>query len=340
MSKKPMKGKKMRIALMLNTRSEETEFQVEYDPPHTVELIKHGIEATGHEYVFIEADENFVETLKRIKPDLVFNRTEGLRGDSRESHVPSILEMLNIPYVGSNVITTAVGLNKAWTKKILMYHRIQTPQFFVCSTLKQASEVKQGYPYILKPLEEGSSMGINEDNVVSNLSQLKAKLASMLTEYSQPILIEQFIEGREFSTGLLGRPGKNPEMLAVLEINFSQFPEVQGVFGQRAKTILDSLEHYICPAKIPKTLRNRLEEISIKIWNALNIRDFVRIDFRMNQQDEIFFLEVNPLPGMDFDTIENDLSFYPYMAMKTGYTYDDLIRRLLESACARYNLQL
>jgi D-alanine-D-alanine ligase len=330
----------MRIALMLNTRSEETEFQVEYDPPHTIELIKHGIEATGHEYVFIEADENFVETLKQVKPDLVFNRAEGVRGDSRESHVPAILELLGIPYVGSNVLTTAVGLNKAWTKKVLMYHGIQTPKFWVCSSLKQASKCTEGFPYILKPIEEGSSMGINEDNVVRNHRQLTAKLTSMLGEYSQPILIEQFIQGREFSTGLLGRPGKAPEMLAVLEIDFSKFPQVQGVYGQRAKTILDSLDNYICPAKIPNALKTKLEEISTKIWYALNISDFVRLDFRMNEEGKILFLEANPLPGMDFDTVENDLSFYPYMAMKTGYSYDDLIRMLLESACARYNLQL
>lgn len=330
----------MRIGLILNTRSEDTEFEIEYDPPHTIELIKHGIEATGHEYIFIEADSNFVETLKRVKPDLVFNRAEGLRGDSRESHVPAMLELLGIPYVGSNVLTTAVGLNKGWAKKILVHHGIQTPAFFLCSNVKQASKITKGFPYILKPNEEGSSMGINEDNVVYDTAQLKAKLASMLKEYSQLILIEQFIQGREFSTGLLGRPGKDPEMLSVLEIDFSKFPEVMGVFGQRAKTILDSLEHYICPAKIPKLLESRLKEISIKIWNALEIRDFVRIDYRMNEKGEIFFLEVNPLPGMDFDTVENDLSFYPYMAMKTGYSYDDLIRRLLESACARYNLSL
>lgn len=330
----------MRIALVINTRSEETEFQVEYDPPHTIELIKHGIEATGHEYVFIEADENFVQKLKQIKPDLVFNRAEGLKGESRESHVPAMLEMLGLRYVGSNVLTTAIGLNKAWTKKVLMFHGIQTPKFYVMSHVKESAKITKGFPYILKPNEEGSSMGINEDNVVHNASQLKSKLSSMLEEYQQPILIEQFIEGREFSIGLLGRPGKDPEALAILEIDFSKFPQVKGVYGQRAKTILDSLDHYICPAKIPKSLKSRLEEISIAIWYALDIRDFVRIDYRMNDKGEIYFLEVNPLPGMDFDTVENDLSFYPYMAMKTGYTYDDLIRRLLESACARYNLKL
>jgi len=330
----------VRIALILNTRRAESEFEVEYDPPHTVELIKHGILATGHEYLFIEADENLVENLKALKPDLVFNRAEGLRGDSRESHVPAILEMLGIPYVGSNVLTTAIGLNKAWAKKVLLYHGISTPKFYVCKSDQEAERIREGFPYILKPNEEGSSIGITEENLVHNKTQLRTRLKQMIEEYQQPILIEQFIQGREFSTGLLGRPSQNPEVLSILEIDFSKFPEVGGIFGQRAKTVLDSLDHYICPAQIPKKLKTLLERLSISVWYALDVKDFARIDFRMNDKEEFFFLEINPLPGMDFDTEENDLSFYPYMAMKSGYTYDELIRRLLESACARYGLKL
>ena len=330
----------MRIALILNTRRAESEFEVEYDPPHTVKLIKHGILATGHEYLFIEADENFVENIKALKPDLVFNRAEGLRGDSRESHVPAILEMLGIPYVGSNVLTTAIGLNKAWAKKVLLYHGISTPKFYVCKSDQEAERIREGFPYILKPNEEGSSMGITEENLVHNKTQLRTRLKQMIEEYQQPILIEQFIQGREFSTGLLGRPSQNPEVLSILEIDFSKFPEVGGIFGQRAKTVLDSLDHYICPAQIPKKLKTLLERLSISVWYALDVKDFARIDFRMNDKEEFFFLEINPLPGMDFDTEENDLSFYPYMTMKSGYTYDELIRRLLESACARYGLKL
>jgi D-alanine--D-alanine ligase len=330
----------MRIALVLNTRHAETEFEVEYDPPHTIELIKHGIEATGNEYVFVEADENFAENIKKAKPDIVFNRAEGLRGDSRESHVPAILEMLGTSYVGSNVLTTAVCLNKAWTKTVLSYHGISTPKFCVCKNLEEAEKISEDFPYILKPNEEGSSIGVTEENLVQDKTELHTKLKQMIQEYQQPILVEQFIEGREFSTGLLGRPGQEPEVLSILEIDFSKFPEVGGVYGQRAKTVLDSLDHYICPAQIPEELKNKLEQLSRDIWSVLDAKDFARIDFRMNSEGELFFLEINPLPGMDFDTEENDLSFYPYMAMKSGYSYDMLVRRLLESACSRYGLKL
>jgi D-alanine-D-alanine ligase len=324
----------------VNSRQDESEFQVEYEPARTIELIKHGIEATGHEYVFIEANETFVENLLRLRPDLVFNRAEGIRGESRESHVPAMLEMLGIPYVGPNVLTTAIALDKTWTKKAVAYHGVKTPAFYLCSSLKDAARIRGGYPYILKPNEEGSSMGINEDNVVASKAALDKKLRSMLEEYHESILVEQFIAGREFSVGLLGRPGLEPELLPILEINFSKFPEAKGVFGQRAKTVLDSLEHYVCPAKIPAKVKARLERMSGNVWHYLNVRDFARMDYRMNHKGEIFFLEVNPLPGMDFDTERNDLSFFPFMAMKAGYTYDQLVRRLLESACSRYRLEL
>ena len=331
----------MKIAVVLNTRNEASEFQVEYDPPHTIELIKHGIVNAGQEYEFIEADENIVDNLKKVKPDLVFNRAEGIKGESRESHVPAILEMVGIPYVGSNVLTTAIGLNKTWAKKCLAYHKVLTPRF---KTITKISEIKNfdvPFPVILKPNEEGSSMGINEDNVVKSLPELEKKLNSMLQTYQQSILVEQFIQGREFSVGLLGKAGNSPEVLSIVEIDFSLLPkEIGNVFGQRAKTMYDSLDHYVCPAKISKELKKRLDTISLNIWNLLDIRDFGRIDFRMTAKNQIYFLEINPLPGMDFDLENNDFSFYPYMAIKTGYTYDELIYRILESACYRYDLKM
>ena len=331
----------MKIAVVLNTRNEASEFQVEYDPPHTIELIKHGIINAGHEYEFIEADENIVDNLKKVKPDLVFNRAEGIRGESRESHVPAILEMVGIPYVGSNVLTTAIGLNKTWAKKCLAYHKVLTPRFKTITNISEIKNFDVPFPVILKPNEEGSSMGINEDNVVRGLSELEKKLKYMLETYHQSILVEQFIQGREFSVGLLGKAGDLPEVLSIVEIDFSKLPtEIGNVFGQRAKTMYDSLDHYVCPAKITNELKKRLYAISLNIWNLLDIRDFGRIDFRMTTKNQIYFLEINPLPGMDFDLDNNDFSFYPYMAIKTGYTYDELIYRILESACYRYGLKM
>ena len=331
----------MKIALIVNTRKANTEFEVEYDPPHTIELIEHGIKSAGHEYIFIEADETILENLKLQKPNLVFNRAEGLRGDSRESHIPAMLEMLGVPYVGSNVLTTAVCLNKGWTKKLLEYHNIKTAKFFICNSLEEAKEQQFEYPVILKPNEEGSSVGINEDNVVNNFDELEKKFLQMQKDYEQGILIESFIAGREFSVGVLGRPDGSFEVLSIIEIDFTQLPnEVGGVFGQRAKTKYDNLDHYVCPAKLSPELQSMIEKVTIDVCKVLDVRDFGRIDFRMNSKEELIFLEINPLPGMDFDMAENDFSFYPLMADRSGYTYDQLIKRLLESAGKRYNLTL
>ncbi|MFW9981298.1 MAG: ATP-grasp domain-containing protein [Candidatus Thorarchaeota archaeon] len=330
----------MKVALVLNTRKDESEFEVEYDPPHTIEMIKHGIESAGHEYIFIEADENFLESVKIAKPDLVFNRSEGVRGESRESHIPAILEMLAIPYVGANVLSTAVCLNKGWTKKFLAFHNILTPQFHILSTLREANKIDFKYPIILKPNEEGSSVGINEDNVVFLKKNLARKLGAMIEEYRQPILAEQFIQGREFSVGVLDCLGPKPEVLAILEIDFSKFPEeIAGVYGQKAKTIYEGLDHYICPAKIQKDLKKKIERVSIEICRLLEVPDFARIDYRMDSDENLYFLEINPLPGMDFDPDNQDISFYPFMAMKSGYSYDQLIQRLIDSAARRYDLK-
>ncbi|MFW9951500.1 MAG: ATP-grasp domain-containing protein, partial [Candidatus Thorarchaeota archaeon] len=215
--------------------------------------------------------------------------------------------MLGIPYVGSNVLTTAIGLNKTWAKKCLAYHKILTPRFLTVSDIQDIKNFDVPFPVILKPNEEGSSMGINEDNVVKDISELEYKLKYMLETYKQSILVEQFIQGREFSVGLLGKAGEEPEVLSIVEIDFSKLPkEVGNVFGQRAKTMYDSLDHYVCPAKITSELKKRLKTISLSIWNLLDIRDFGRIDFRMTTKNQVYFLEINPLPGMDFDLENND----------------------------------
>lgn len=326
----------MKVALILNTRNEEDEFQVEFDPPHTIDQIRHGIEKKGYDYAFIEADENIVEKLKEIKPDLVFNRAEGLRGDSRESHIPAILEMLGIPYVGSGPGTLAICLNKAWTKRFLTSSKIDTPYFNVISTPEEADNCDLLYPVIVKPNREGSSIGINEDNVVYDRESLVEKAKSMLDTYREEILIEDFIKGREISIGVIVRPESEIEILPYLEVDFSKMPDSAGnVFGQIAKTEFDDLENYICPAVVDNALDEKLREQTKGICKVLDIREFARLDFRIDDFGRPWFLEINPLPGLDYDESTKDFSFYTLMAFKAGYNYDSLISTLIESARKR-----
>lgn len=329
--------KKLRVALVCNMRRTTDEFEVEYDPPETIEKIMRGIEFSGHEALFIEAEENVYERLVKLKPDLVFNRAEGIRGESRESHIPAFLEMLGIPYVGSNVITTAICLDKAMTKTILSFHKINTPKFQVFERGDEELDFNLSFPLILKPIHEGSSIGINEDNVVYNEESLRRKLSSMLLEYKEAVLAEAFVEGRELSVGLLGN--EDPEVLPILEIDFSKFPKELGtVYGQKAKTVYDSSKNYICPAKLSEEKRKEIEDLAVRSFRALRCRDFARIDVRMNRFGELFVLEANPLPGLDYDVEKDELSFYPIMAIAAGMTYNEMIQRLLIASIKRYGL--
>ena len=329
--------KKLRVAFVCNMRRKENEFEVEYDPPDTIEKVKRGIEYAGHEFLFIEADEKAYENLKRLRPDLVFNRAEGIRGESRESQIPAFLEMLGIPYVGSNVLTTAIGLDKAVTKMFLSFHGVNTPRFQTFEKEDEPLNLNLSFPIILKPDREGSSMGIDADSVVHDEASLRRKLTKMLQTYNEPILAEEFIEGREFSAGILGN--ENPRVLPILEIDFSRFPkEVGTVYGQKAKTVFDSSANYVCPAHISEKERKKIEEVARKTFKVLGCRDFARIDMRMNSSGELFVLEVNPLPGIDYNTERDELSFYPIMAKAAGMDFNEMIKQILDAAIERYGL--
>lgn len=341
----------MKVALILNTRQDDSEFHAEYDPVHTVESIRRGIEEAGHEYLFIEGDEEAYERIRSARPDLVFNRSEGIRGESRESHIPAMLEMLGIPYVGSGVLTLALCLNKEWTKQLLRGAGITTPESFLISSaadLRESPVLEHHLPYpmILKPNAEGSSIGINEDNVVEDAAALRNKAIAMMNTYPGAILAEQFIPGREISVGVLGKAPRvgHPaafaaeplEVLPFLEVDFSRLPpEVGNVFGQRAKSTYDDLSHYLCPAPLEAALEKSLRETSLAACRVLGIRDFARLDFRIGTDGVPCFLEVNPLPGMDYDEETKDFSFFIIMALRSGLTYGALVDRLLRSAWSR-----
>jgi len=276
--------------------------------------------------------------LKKIKPTIVFNRAEGVRGESRESHIPAFCEMLGIPYVGAGIMSTAICLDKPTTKKILEFHGVKTASFMVFLTVKDEIDSKLKYPLILKPSHEGSSMGINEDNVVQNEKALRKKLAEMIEVYNQPILAEEFIDGREFSVGFYGNFGKDekPVVLPIFEVDFSKFdPKLGKVLGQRAKTIYDTSDNYLCPAKVSKKLKNEIVETTLRVAKILESRDWGRVDYRYNEKGELVFLEINPLPGIDFDAAEDDYSFYPYMWMKANYSFDDMIKLIISAGLKR-----
>ncbi len=334
-------SRKLRVAFCCNTRTSEDEFNIEFEPEETIEHVKHGIEEAGWEYLQIEANEDCYKALKQLRPDIVFNRAEGVRGASRESQVPAFCEMLGIPYVGSGIMANAIGLDKPTTKMILEYHGLKTAPFQVLETVEEPLREGLDYPLILKPSHEGSSIGINWDNVVYDEKALRAKLKEMLETYKQPILIEKFIDGREFSVGFVGNylNDEEPTVLPILEIDFSGFPEELGrVLGQKAKSVFDDSSNYKCPANIDEALRKRIEAHAKASFKALDCKDWARMDYRLDSDGELYFLEVNTLPGIDYDVVRDELSFYPMMWYAHGKKFPDMVRGVIEAALRRYGL--
>jgi D-alanine-D-alanine ligase len=334
-------SRKVKVAFCCNTRHADDEFNIEYEPEETIEHVKNAIIAAGWEYLQIEADETCYETLGKERPDIVFNRAEGVRGESRESQIPAFCEMLDIPYVGSGIMVNAIGLDKPTTKIILEYHGLKTAPFTVLSKPDSPLKKSLKYPLILKPSHEGSSIGINWDNVVHNNKELRNKLAEMLEAYQQPILVEKYLNGREFSVGLVGNylNGETPTVLPILEVDFTGFPEELGrVLGQKAKSVFDDSSNYKCPAQIDDELRKRIEEHALDSFKALNCLDWARMDYRLDDDGQLYFLEVNTLPGIDYDMERDELSFYPMIWYALGRKYPDMVQEVIQVALNRYGL--
>jgi len=327
----------------LGERKEEDDppldFLAECDSEETIEAIGKAL-GERHEVFPIEADEDAYLRLKELKPDLVFNIAEGLFGPSRESHIPTICEILEIPYTGSDPLTLGICLDKSRAKEILAYHRIPTPPFFVVE--KGSSLPKRvRLPAIVKPLYEGSSKGIKNNSVVRSRRELESRVREIQERYAQPVIVEKFLSGREFTVGVLGNPPRR-EILPIVEIDHSQLPaEANPIYSYEAKWIWDRPEKplaiFQCPADLEDELKERIEGVVKETCDVLRIRDWCRIDLRLDDRGEPNILEVNPLPGILPNPEDN--SCLPKAARAAGYSYSALLHRVVDEAAARYGMK-
>lgn len=323
------------------------------DSPTTVEAICAALEAAGHRAVFLEGDLSLVERLPKLKPDLCFNICEGHWGDSREAHVPAILEMLRIPYTGSGVLTLALTLDKPMTKRVLAFHGLPTPAFQVFERVDEPLDPDMIFPLFVKPSREGTGMGVSGSSIVRNEADLRQQLAGQLARYRQPILVERFIAGREVTVGAIGnlRPPvarRVPDdeqarrvmhglrFLPPLEVDFAAYPASEGgVYTNRMKTEWANDFHYRCPADLPAELVEQLNWLTAATFRVTGCADVARVDFRLdaNAHDQPYILEVNPLPGL-----YPGLSDLVLEADAQGMTYAELIDAIVQAACVRHGL--
>ena len=257
------------------------DFFAEWDDEDTIESVRKAL-AIKHDVIMIEADEDAYKKLKSGRPQIVFNIAEGLWGQSRESQIPAMLDMLRIPYTGSGPLTLGICLDKARAKEILSYHDIPTAGFFVAHSPLTTHHSPLSYPLIVKPLYEGSSKGIRNNSIVNDETELREGIKRIITEYNQPALVEEFLDGREFTAAMLGN-GSGLKILPIVEINYSSLPTgMNPIYSYEAKWIWDTpdspLEIFKCPADIDNRLKDSIEKICRDAFNVLDIKDWCRID--------------------------------------------------------------
>jgi D-alanine-D-alanine ligase len=329
----------LRIALLGNLKvnaphgaGEPRDKWSELDSERTVEAIAGALRQAGHSVTFLEGDESLYAKLQRGHFDIAFNICEGHRGDSRESHVPAILEMLGIPYTGSKVLCLALTLDKPMAKRILAFHGLSTPLFQVFNGPRETLDPGLSYPLFVKPTGEGTGMGINGNSVVRNERELRSQLRWLIDTYHQPALVEEFIEGREITVGVLGN--ERLHVLPPLEVDLSRCPpEERGIYTGRIKSELPELPLYVCPTLLTDAQEEELQRLAVAAFRTLDCLDVARVDFRLDAHhgEKPYILEVNPLPGLSPGV--SDLVFE---AEAEGMSHTQLINAILDAALERY----
>ncbi len=302
----------------------------EFDHPSTIKVIASAIEACGFEVKKIGNVSSLLEKIGSLDVDIVFNISEGLSGRNRESQVPILLEMAGIPFVGADALTLSLTLDKFMAKKIFIAEGIPTPRFFEVKTpeaLLNTNHFK--FPLIVKPRFEGSSKGLSEDSRVENTQDLKKQVEYIINTYKQPALIEEFISGQEFTVAIVGNDP--PEAMPVVQIKIDGRLKLNDKFYTFARIQSDRLE-YICPARINNDLKEKILDLALKTYLAVECRDLGRVDFRVDNAGNPYILEINPLPSLSTEDV------FMVVAKEIGISYEEIIGRILNSALKRHNL--
>lgn len=312
----------------------------EWDDIHTVRAVERAL-ALRHQVTLVDADLDAFETFRRLRGsvDLVFNLAEGLHGASREGQIPALLDLLQIPYSGSDPLTLGLCLDKRRTKEILRYNGVPTPRFWTVTSLAELPD-RLRYPLMVKPILEGSSKGVTDRSLVRSRAALRRQVEWVFTTYRQPALIEEFLPGREFTVALLGNGG-TLRVLPIVEINFAALPPgASPIYSYEAKWVWDReddpLPIFTCPADLAPPLREKIEAVCKQAFNALGCRDWCRIDVRLDRDGLPQVIELNPLPGILPRPEQN--SCFPKAARAAGMSYEELILTVVDTAAARLGL--
>lgn len=301
----------------------------EFYNPKTVEKVASALEKGGHSVKIIEGNMQAMEEIQQFmprvmegeRPGMVFNMAYGIQGKNRYTHVPALMEMLGIPYVGSGPEAHAVVQDKVMTKIVLQKNNIPTPNFWVFSSPEDRYE-DLTFPVIVKPKMESTSMGMK---VVDNWDDLKSAVSEQIEKFQQDILVEQFIAGREFAVGIIGNPG-NIEVLPIVELDLRGDPN-------RIQTKQDKINEpleKICPANLSEETQKEMKRLCVEAYTKLGLNDFARVDIRMDKDEKMYILELNSMASLGLT------GTFVHAAKTAGYTYESLINKIFEVAALRY----
>ena len=306
----------------------------EFDSPHTIEAIAAVLRDMGHVVVLLGDGREFLVNVLRDKPDFVFNFAEGQGiSRSREARVPAVLEMLGIPFTGSDPFTMAVTLDKDCAKKLVALAGVAVPFSFALeadASIDSIPLAQLKYPLVAKPAWEGSSKGIRGKCLVQSASELPSVVGSLRRDLPQTILLEEYVHGDELTVGMVGNG--EPHILGVMRV-VPNFAVEQFIYSLEIKRDFRRLVTYQCPAPLADEATRAVVKSARVAFRALGCRDVARVDFRV--RDGVpYFLEVNPLPGLNPD--DSDLVI---MAGLVGWSYERLVASIVNAALDRCGLR-
>lgn len=296
------------------------------------------LQKSGFEVYSLNIRDNIFTLLEDYsdnKPDVVFNFVELFREKVElEMSIVGLYELLGVCYTGAPPMALANCQNKELTKRILKFYGIQTPDFFFVDKKKYKISHSLKYPLIVKPAKEDASVGIDNNAIVHNLRELKNRIDYVFDKINQPALIEQYIDGREVNISILG--DKLPVVLPISEIDFSQMPKhLYGIVSYQAKWDPFHEAYHktipICPAELPKRTEQKTKDLALKTFKIMGVRDYARIDIRLDKNLTPFVLEVNPNPDLTED------AGFMRSAKAAGYSYTNVLKKIIGFALKRKN---
>jgi D-alanine-D-alanine ligase len=317
-------------------------FEVEnITPIEEYEVMAQKLRKSGvHAYALNILDDvkAILKDIKENKPDVIFNFVEIYKEDPRqEMNIVAMLELMRIPFTGAPPMALANCQSKIFTKRLLNSVGIKTPRFIIIKKIPVHYRHRLKYPLILKPAYEDASVGIENESIVDNVEKLKERTEYILKYFIQPVLIEEFIEGRELNVAIIG--DKEPAALPISEIDFTEMPDhLHNIVSYQAKWDPHHEAYHktipICPAKLPKKIEKKAKEIALKAFKAMGCRDYARVDMRLSKDNHLYVLEVNPNPDL------TEGAGFMRSAEASGLSYVETLKKIINLAIERKNRTL